>query len=514
MDFKLNSQAFSCSVSALDCAVEQSVEMDYILPDYFPDIFRVLKCDVIPKISSHTISAGKLAMDICVTIRVLYVGNDSKRINCVEQQLNFSKSCELSSSCINPVAYINPVKDYMNCRVVNQRRLDVRGAVSIKVNVIGERGESFLADAFGGGIQLKHETIEYPVKRLCASKRVTVIEEMSVGGSKPPVKQVIRNSCNICNVENRIISGKLVVNGDAQISLLYLSDNDNATDQKIENLKFNIPFKQIIDIEGIDENFAVDLSVNHISSDFSSKNSDGDLECELIILVNCIATKYCSIEAVSDAFSTVYECELSKCDTLPSCKPALLSDKIMVKNALKSNDEKIANVLDMWCEITRISDVRDDSEESPCIMGNVTFNLLCIDAAGSPVLLENSVPFEHKLKVDNLKNAKLSPNVKIANVSYHISDDNTVDGVCELEINTVVSNECKVPLVKNITIKEDCPKDKTSGSAIKIYFACAGEDIWDIARRYSASVKSILDENEITSANLEDRQMLLIPLSE
>ena len=76
MDFKLNSQAFSCSVSALDCAVEQPVEMDYILPDYFPDIFRVLKCDVIPKISSHTISSGKLAMDICVTIRVLYVGND------------------------------------------------------------------------------------------------------------------------------------------------------------------------------------------------------------------------------------------------------------------------------------------------------------------------------------------------------------------------------------------------------------------------------------------------------
>ena len=59
MEFKVNRETFTASQIALDTTVEQAVERDFVLPDYYPDIFRILKCRVIPKIMSHSINGEK-----------------------------------------------------------------------------------------------------------------------------------------------------------------------------------------------------------------------------------------------------------------------------------------------------------------------------------------------------------------------------------------------------------------------------------------------------------------------
>ena len=45
MDLKLNREMLSMTRTILDASCEQAVEKDFLLPDYYPDIFRVLKCE-------------------------------------------------------------------------------------------------------------------------------------------------------------------------------------------------------------------------------------------------------------------------------------------------------------------------------------------------------------------------------------------------------------------------------------------------------------------------------------
>ena len=40
------------TVTALDTAFEQPVEKDFVLPDYCPDVFRILKCRVSPSVTA------------------------------------------------------------------------------------------------------------------------------------------------------------------------------------------------------------------------------------------------------------------------------------------------------------------------------------------------------------------------------------------------------------------------------------------------------------------------------
>ena len=73
MDLKLNREMLSMTRTILDASCEQAVEKDFLLPDYYPDIFRVLKCVIMPTVQSHSINGGKLSFDMAVLIRVLYV---------------------------------------------------------------------------------------------------------------------------------------------------------------------------------------------------------------------------------------------------------------------------------------------------------------------------------------------------------------------------------------------------------------------------------------------------------
>ena len=112
---------------------EQGIELDYVLPDYYPEIFKVLKCSLSPAIVSKTISGdNRLLLDGVVYIRVMYLAENSEELHCVEQRTTWSKAVELGKKPIEgePAIRVTAKSDYCNCRAVSPRRIDVRGAIS------------------------------------------------------------------------------------------------------------------------------------------------------------------------------------------------------------------------------------------------------------------------------------------------------------------------------------------------------------------------------------------------
>ena len=51
MDYMLNREALAAGEVLYDGSQEQPVDLDISLPDYCPDIQRILKCQVYPRIT-------------------------------------------------------------------------------------------------------------------------------------------------------------------------------------------------------------------------------------------------------------------------------------------------------------------------------------------------------------------------------------------------------------------------------------------------------------------------------
>ena len=169
MDFKINRETVSAAECVYEGVQEQGIELDYILPDYYPDIFKLVRCEVSPVIVDYTVSGDKIAYEMRCDIKILYCSESGGALQCVSQRQNFSKTVDMGKICDNASVKLSPKTDHINYRAVNKRRLDMRGAVSVKIKVEGEKNQEVICDAFGLNVQVKKTPVRFAAKKLTAT---------------------------------------------------------------------------------------------------------------------------------------------------------------------------------------------------------------------------------------------------------------------------------------------------------------------------------------------------------
>lgn len=515
MDLKVNREIIGTNEVIFDSIQEQSVELDYILPDYFPDIFKLIKCQMEPRIVSSHVSGDRVNYEMVVCIRILYCAEQSRAVQCVEQKLNYSKTIDLGKNCECPTAFLRAKTDYVNCRVVNQRRLDMRGAVSTKIKVSCVQKQQVLCDAFGMNVQLKKSMLSFAASRLEVSKRITVTEEIDLGYSKPGVISIVRSDAVVISYDRKIIANKVILKGDAQVNFLYTCRKDDA--DSLEVMQFALPFSQIMDMEGIDERFETIIDISVISCDLMPRtNAEGEnklLDCELNLLLQCSAVRNGSVDVLSDAYSTTFPCEYSVQNVRIDKPPRAFSDTHLAKTAIECKDGEISCVFDAWSRVNNLTARMNLEKRQILVLGSVCFSVLARNELGTPIMLESDVPFEHSFEMENLtEDSTFDIKAIVLSCSYNLASTNTVELKAEIRINGCINESTMVKILSDISFDESRTKTRDGNYALKLYFADAGEDVWEIAKKYSTSVNAIMEENELADEILPQRGMLLIPI--
>ena len=125
MELELRRQTVPSFETILEETVEQPVECDALLPDYCPDIRRILKCTLIPVPVGKTITAGRLEVEGLATLNILYIsaGGEPAR---GEYKVPFTRMLELHGEAEDPIITVGMLPGPVSCRAVNQRRLSGR----------------------------------------------------------------------------------------------------------------------------------------------------------------------------------------------------------------------------------------------------------------------------------------------------------------------------------------------------------------------------------------------------
>ena len=79
-------------------------------------------------------------------------------------------------------------------------------------------------------------------------------------------------------------------------------------------------------------------------------------------------------------------------------------------------------------------------------------------------------------------------------------------------VNANVFAPAKINLVTDVLVDEANVKTKSNNSALIIYYADAGECVWDIARKYNSLPSEICEINSLENEILKAKKTLLIPI--
>lgn len=514
MEILLDKETVFLSETVYDGQTEQGIELDYILPDYYADIFKILKCSLTPCIVSYNVSGTQLYIDGVVYVRVLYLSADSNDINCIEQRYTYSKTVELSHETKQPRVTITPKADYCTCRAVSGRRVDIRGAVSLKIKVSGCCESTLLSNAKGAGLQVYKHKLSYCGSRLYASRQYAVREDIETGSGEG-IYAVVSSSCSAAVSDTKIVADKVVIKGEAKVKALYLTKKSDGSIRH-EVMEASVPLSQIIDVEGITDEHSCYAELNVMDCDLEIKSGDDGenrvFGCNITVDCKVGAYKEMTVSPVCDLYSIEYETTFSEIPMKIEHTPQILSCSSSLKSTVECSDGKISEVYDCRCDILS-SAVRCSETGKPVVFGQMLIVVYGKNEEGKPVVMDKTENYEIEHDITVEENAfNLNSLVTTGNVSYSIADDGSVEVRVLLNSGGMLYRVETINAISEISVNEDRPKSCDKEYALKLYYAETGEKIWDIAKKYNTSAEAVSSENELETDTLESSCMLLIPM--
>ncbi|MDE6593156.1 MAG: DUF3794 domain-containing protein [Oscillospiraceae bacterium] len=516
MNFKVNKESVKSFEKICQAVQEQPVELDYVLPDYYPEIFRIMGCEAEPRVTLCGISGDRVTYELTVCIRVIYCPESGGQPEAVEQKLSYSRTVNLDKQAVNAAVYIKASPDHINCRAVNRRRIDVRGAVTVTVEVMGETDVQVICDAFGGSVELKKSACLCPSSIIHGARRVTISDELEIGDN-PPVGSIIKCGARVISTDKKLVAGKLAAKGELKISLVYTPSGDNS-DRPVCALQFTLPYSQLIDMEGLDSDYDCSVYTEVVSCEIIPRSSgDGEatsLECEVMLFIDCTAVKSTLCEIACDEYSTAYNSSHSSVPVKIRSEPENIDSIIIVKGTCENKDSPLAEIYDVSCRTDKLRTEREGDKIK--VTGTVRLTVIGRAENGDFILCESDVPVEEVISADPntafSENAVIRLTFNVLSCTYTIGSENTAEIKAEIAVRGRIEDYRTVNAVTEITLDEQAPRERQEEFALKLYFADPGEELWDIAKGCGASVGLVMEENELDSGTLSEGRMLLIPM--
>ncbi len=507
MENNTDSRSFCLPVTVLDTVAEQLADVDFTLPDYCPDIEKILKCTLVPKIQTKSLSGGQLLVDGYCVVNVLYVESEHKTIRCCEQSVNFSQSFTVRDTLDNCAVITNTKPEYINCRALSPRRLVMHGAFSLYVKVLTSKKTTLFTPA-DGSLELLTRKLSCADLTAFCQEQFAVCEEISVS-DKPRIDSVLYSGVTASVTDLKAVTGKLMLSGELNLKLFYLTDVESGETAKLDYI---LPFSRIVDCEGIDEITRDIVGIEVMTYDIRLKNdmlSDKpaiafDSKLCLTVTGYRLGDKEVIIDAYSTEFAAVPEFENLK--SVSEVNP--VSESYIEKLTAGLDDGKISKILDIYSECVT-ADVKP-TDNSVNVSGKINLCIIALDEKNFPVFIERSYDYSHTPESALGCNDMVFASARLSGISYRLTDDSTAEIRCELKITGGAVNNETTKAVSGIEVYEDKPvlKDKC---ALTLYFASQGESLWEIAKAHNTGLKPLLSENSLENITLDSSRMLLIP---
>lgn len=506
MELNQETRSFCTPVTVLDTVAEQLADVDLTLPDYCPDIEKILKCTLTPKIQSKSLSGGQLQVEGFCVVNVMYVESINNTIRCCEQSVNFTQNFSVKDAGDSPVIVTKTKSEYINCRALSPRRLVMHGAFSLYAKVIANEYIELYSNDNPDLETLSYTSKCADLKSLC-QENFSVSEELSVA-DKPAIESILHSDISVGITDAKAVTGKLMLNGEINLRLFYLTDIQSGETGKIDYI---LPFNQIIDCKGIDEETINCITIEVMSYDIRLKNDMLSDKPAIALDVKLCVTEEGYVvndeKVITDAYSIKYASE-PKFKKMTMCEEVVpVNESHMQKMEISVENNKISKVLDIYTDHIAAEPSADNGELK--IIGKITVCMFALDEEGMPMFIERSCDFSHAMSFGDC-NTVSNVSARASSISYRLADDNTVEIRCEIKLGGCAVCLKSVNAVCETEIFEDRPI-KSDGCALTLYFAGKGEKLWEIAKSHNTRFDMLMNENSTDCECLDSPQMLLIP---
>lgn len=508
MDFKTVRQTMAVNESVFSATGEIPVDEDFVLPDFYPEITKILKCKAVARVSSKGANGTSAEIDGHICITLLYCDKNGCIKN-YEHIAPFTKTFDTNEDVTGGIVHCKIKPEYINCRAITERKASVHGAFSVSVHIKLKKQHEVIVEIDDDTVQTNRGECSFLNAVSSAEKNYVIEQELELSNGQQTIESIIRCDAFPAITEIKAVRNKAAVKGNLTVSLLYSSGKQCIPYKSV------IPFSQFIDIQGISEECVCTGKVQLCFLEVKPKSVDGEWRSMTLNAKLAIAVEtFCEgeVPVINDAYSTKYELEMEHLGVNLEKIFGHISDSFMFKKTIELPEGALGNIIDTWSEIEVESCTFNKGTVT--VKGYITVCLLVYDNDGRACYHEKKSDFCFEKNTDYCCDGNLvcSPVIEPVTSSFAILSDTSIEYRIEYRINLSLCEEKKVSLLTKISSNDDALKKKKNDCSLIIYFANRGENIWDIAKKFNTDLNEMKTINSLDGESLSCERQLLIPL--
>ncbi|MCH5198860.1 MAG: DUF3794 domain-containing protein [Oscillospiraceae bacterium] len=481
---------------------EQPIECDIVLPDYYPEISKILDCCVSLSREAVTVTADKISVSGRANVRLLYTSAENE-LKAYETVSKYTRLIPGDRFETTDICIVSQSLSSLNFRAVSPRKAEIRASASVKAEIIRLEEKNVITDIEDSEIEKLAAQSECFSISAFSFASLEISDKLSLPVPKEKISAILRQSVKLDFTEIKAINNKIMLSGFSEICFVYV-DSDNKVSSEM-NAK--IPFTQIKELYGVNENDNCSVLIKNADIEIDIKNSSGgESEASFSVFADAviIAGQNAEINRIDDVFSVKTQLEVKRSSVfLPDCVKEI-SENAGFSGEIQCFDNPAAEICDKSVSDISFSSSIQNGEMN--VSGSMNVSVLAKNSDGEYCCHSRSCSFE-KAFSGALPQNEYFISIAQGGINAEILSDGKISYSGELNIRILSLQGENLDITAGIEEKEKKPV--SGDEKIVLYYGEKGEKLWDIAKENNTSLASLRAMNEISSDSLDAARVLV-----
>ncbi len=498
-------------------AVNQiTLEEDFNVPDAKPDVEQIIQTKEKTVIENTRSENGRFLLKGYVQVGVLYMDDTEERqIHRLDNQLKFDEYISMDGlEAGDNVSLACEIED-LNVVMINSRKLSMRGLLTFTA-VTDEIYDMSAAVEAKSDLELcqKKKKLEFMQLEVQKKDIVRIKEEILLPSNKPDIQEILWENVQLRSSEIHVMDGKLLVEGELFIFVLYDGRDENGTKQWMEH---TLPVRGELDVSGCTPELVADVGVSLGQMEIQAREDmDGEeriihLEGTLDLDIKLYANR--EMEILEDIFSPEKELEIFTREELYESMVMRNGSRLRAVGRIRAEGTK-PRILQICNSqgVIKIDDVQME-ETGLKIEGALMVEILYVSADDTMpfAVLSGSIPFSHFADVPGLdEECRYNLNAGLEQLSTTMADSEEIEVRATVRMDLLVVRPHKQTCIADIGEKELDLQMIQNLPGIVGYIVQDGDCLWDIARKYYTTPKRIMEMNGLETEHISRGDHLII----
>lgn len=502
-------------------AVSQiTLEEDLNVPENKPDVNTVnlnKGCVVVDEIrpgTDHVNIRGRLLFQI-----LYHTDEEGCGLVCLEGKIPFEEKMNLQGAVNTDNVTVEGEVEDLSISLINSRKLSVQSVVTLTAWVEELYDEEAPIGIYG------EEAVEYrkaPVNlaQVAISKNdiFRIKEEIGLPGNYPNIFQILWNDVTLENVEFRVMSEKIQLQGEIHLFVLYEGEGE---EHPVRTFEYNLPFGGTLECHGSREGMIPDIrcvmGVQEHGQPYVTVKPDLDGEervfgLELVLNISMKLYEEEDLEIITDIYGVTNQVETVS-------RPAGLRRLLAKVNGKSKVTDRIrvqenGGVMQLlhsegWVSV----DDQQIVENGIQVSGSLQLCVLYITGNDeSPYAnMQAQIPYQYTLEVMGITPQDMSRvRARVEQLQVAMLDGEEMDVKAVLDFSTTVFSAVPMDIIQSVQCRELEAGIVSALPGMAVYVVRTGDNLWNIGKKYYVPVESIRRINGLEGDRIVPGQKLLI----